>query len=241
MSLQAGYYSRRVNGVNDPGKLDKLVALYGAVANRTTSGANINTWSPIDTVWAARRAAIGKRFFSGEQKHFEAISVFRIRHRTDVIPGYRLTLGSAVYEIIAADEEGRMHFLDLTCRAFDQNTGVGSGAPTAFTSANSYTIAAPGTLSVAAGAYGYNIVTVTFTGGAGNYPIILPTAAGLGAKLDISLIFPATLGLIALIGFPNSVATPIYSVESDGSGAKAYLQLFWNGTTWQPINSNYPA
>ena len=241
MSLQAGYYSRRVNGVNDPGKLDKIVALYGSVQNRTTSGANLTTWTTIDNVWAARRAAIGKRFFSGEQKHFEAISVFRIRHRTDVVPGYRLTLGSAVYEIIAADEEGRMHFLDLTCRAFDQNTGVGSGAPAAFAGFSTYSASAPGTITVTAPSWGVNSATITLTGAAGNYPIVLPAGLYAGASMELSIIFPATLGLFALVCYPTNVSTPIYSVESDGSGAKAYLKLFWNGTAWLPFNANYPA
>lgn len=117
MSLQA-------RGNSDPGQLDRRVQLLAPSTARDAAGGETITWSQFAEVWAAKLPVSGGRMYGAEQKHSEASITYRIRHRTDVVAFQRLQDGDAVFEIIQPEELGRAHFMELPCRALDQNTAV---------------------------------------------------------------------------------------------------------------------
>jgi SPP1 family predicted phage head-tail adaptor len=107
----------------DPGRLDRRVTLQYSVGERDAVGGRSLTWYDAATVWAAREYVHGGRFFAAEEKHFESLLAYRIRHRSDVRAGMRLIHGDDTFEIVSVDDAGRRRFLELTCRAIDQDTG----------------------------------------------------------------------------------------------------------------------
>lgn len=108
----------------DPGRLDRRVTLQSSVAARDAVGGESLTWSDAATVWAAREYIRGGRLFAAEEKHFEAAITYRIRHRSDVRAGMRLIHGDDTFEILSVDDSaGRRRFLELSCRAIDEDTG----------------------------------------------------------------------------------------------------------------------
>lgn len=124
MALQHGYSSRRAHFSTDPGRLDRRVTLQAPNVSTDAVGGPATTWDDVVTVWAGKRPLSGARLFAAEMKNAIDLVVFRIRHRTDVTPFWRLVHGDDVYEIVPPTEElGRRHFLDLTCRAINQSVG----------------------------------------------------------------------------------------------------------------------
>lgn len=123
MSLQYGYVSRKAAFSKDPGRLDRRIALLYSVPSRDAMGGEVKSWYEEATVWASKRVEPGRRIFSGDEKHSEAIITFRIRHRPDVAAFWRVIHGDDIYEIIAPPTElGRRHLLELQCLAIDQST-----------------------------------------------------------------------------------------------------------------------
>jgi SPP1 family predicted phage head-tail adaptor len=116
--------SLTARGNTDPGQLDRSVVLQAVTTTRDAAGGAVATWATFAEVWAAKNPSGGARFFAAQQKHAEASVVYRIRHRADVLPLMRLVDGAATYEITGTDELGRAHYLDLACRAVDQNTAA---------------------------------------------------------------------------------------------------------------------
>lgn len=117
MSLQA-------RGNSDPGQLDRRVQLFSGVATRDAGGGESITWKQFAEVWAAKDPRDGRRMYAAEQKNNEAWCIFRIRHRSDVIPFQQLRRGEATYEIVHTPELGRGHYIDLNCRAVNQHTAA---------------------------------------------------------------------------------------------------------------------
>lgn len=121
--FQAGYSSRKQTGINDAGKLDRIISVYTPTLTQDALGAKIVTWVLLGNLWASRHPAKNVRFFGMDGKHFESMTVYRVRHRNDIGPGYRVKAGDDTFEILGVEEMGRRHFLDLTCRAVDQTVG----------------------------------------------------------------------------------------------------------------------
>lgn len=123
MSLLHSYQSRKAAWSNDPARLDKRVTLQFSTPTQDLLGGVVAAWSELATVWASMLPLPASRFFQAEGKHMEQMFRFRIRHRSDVQAFMRLIHGDDVFEILGAEELGRRHFLELTCRAVDQTTG----------------------------------------------------------------------------------------------------------------------
>jgi SPP1 family predicted phage head-tail adaptor len=116
MSLQAP-------GNTDPARLDRRVTLQQADPARDSAGGVVLTYSELATVWAGKAPGSGGRLYGAEAKHYEATLIYRIRHRPDVRPGLRLVHGDDLYEVVAVEEIGRRHYLDLFLRGLDQTPG----------------------------------------------------------------------------------------------------------------------
>lgn len=240
MTLQAGYFSRRAGGVNDPGKLDRYVNLVAPLTTvQDTFGQLIKGWASFASAWASKHPGANRRFYAGEAKHAESLITYRVRHRADLTNFMRLVDGDDTFEIIGMDEMGRAHFLDLTCRAVDQTIGaVGSYAPFAgFTDYVNNT----GNTEIPQINNAVMFARVTFTGVASTRVIILDAPAAVGVSIQLSLVFPAVAGIVAEVRNLTAGGTLLYSVTSDGSQASASLQLVWNGGAWVPLQAVYPA
>lgn len=113
MSLEA-------KGSANPGALDRRVRLDYPLASRTSDGGESITWVAAASVWAGLVVKSGGKTYAAEAAHYEAGLSFRIRARSDIRAGWRLVHGDDVFEIVAVEELGRSHFLELTTRAIDQ-------------------------------------------------------------------------------------------------------------------------
>jgi SPP1 family predicted phage head-tail adaptor len=123
MALQFNKTARRQAFSSDPGRLDRRVTIQYSVPSRDASGGAVLDWYDAATVWASLSFLSGNRLYAAEEKSFEAMATYRIRHRSDVQTGMRLIHGDDVFEIVAVDQLGRRHFLEMTCRAINQSTG----------------------------------------------------------------------------------------------------------------------
>lgn len=126
MSLQFNNARRQANS-SDPGRLDRRVTLQSPTITRDAAGGAVVDWYDTATVWASLTFLHGNRFYAAEEKSYESIVTYRIRHRSDVETGMRLVHGDDVFEIIGTDHLGRNHFFDLTCRAVKQSIGENRG------------------------------------------------------------------------------------------------------------------
>lgn len=242
MSLQNKYSGRRDAGVNNPGKLDRRVNLLAPFLTQSGSGEKIAAWPSFASVWASKRETSGNRVMDADGKHNISIVDFRIRHRGDVVPMQRIVHGNDTYEIINTNELGRQHYLDLTCRAFDQTVGSGGGTPAQnlFTAFTAYANAS-GDTAITPQSVGFDTAQVTLTGSAGVRNLILGAGKSSGAIMYIPVIFPATAGIDIQVRNLTAGGTLLYDLTSDTSAAQASFQLTWDGANWQRYNSNYPA
>lgn len=100
-------------------ELDRRVTLSSPTATQSASGEVARAFSSVCTVWAALLPLGGARFSAAEGKHYDGSFRYRIRYRSGVLPGYRLTVAGDALEIVHVAEIGRREFLDLTCRGVD--------------------------------------------------------------------------------------------------------------------------
>ncbi len=112
--------SFEAKGSANPGALDRRVRLDYPLASRTADGGESVTWVTAASVWAALAVTSGGKSYAANASHYEAALAFRIRARSDIRAGWRLVHGDDVFEIVAVEELGRSHFLELTTRAIDQ-------------------------------------------------------------------------------------------------------------------------
>jgi SPP1 family predicted phage head-tail adaptor len=116
-------HSRRAAALNDPAKLDRRIDLLSPNTAANAIGEQVPEWAKIATVWAAKTPVTGQRMTTSDARHYEALTRFRIRHRTDITTAWRVVHGRSTYEVTSVEEQGRAHFLDLVCRAIDQEVG----------------------------------------------------------------------------------------------------------------------
>jgi head-tail adaptor len=152
--------SLRPKGNQDPGQLDRRVALRYPVMSRDASGGNLVTWFESAVVWAKKTPQRGGGVFfaqgkkhedkATQGKHYEAELTYEIRHRSDVGAGWQLVHGDDVYEITAVAELGREARLELSCHGLDQSAGAAvlglllhSGLPLNLHSAGSFLVLHP--------------------------------------------------------------------------------------------------
>lgn len=98
------------------GQLNRRVTIQQLVAGQDEIGQPVQTWSTLATVWADVRYLNGLETIKADATTSIAKASIRIRRRTDVTAGMRVTLGATVFNIAAVlpDEESRER-LDLAC------------------------------------------------------------------------------------------------------------------------------
>lgn len=99
------------------GDLRHRVTLESKSVTRDGYGGEVETWSTVATCWAAVEPLVGREFLEGRRLEAEVNTRIRIRYRSGVVPGMRITWGSHTYDIEAVQEvESRRRELRLMCR-----------------------------------------------------------------------------------------------------------------------------
>jgi SPP1 family predicted phage head-tail adaptor len=77
-------------------------------------GADV-TWSTIAEVWAAVRPVTGEERLRADAVSGRVTHQVWIRHRADVVPAMRFTLGARILDIVAVLDAGRRDHLLCLC------------------------------------------------------------------------------------------------------------------------------
>lgn len=93
------------------------VTLESKTVTRDPLGGEIESWAAVAIVWAEVLPLQGREFFEARRLESELDSRIRIRYRSGVVPGMRITWGSRTYgiESVVEHESGRRE-LRLMCR-----------------------------------------------------------------------------------------------------------------------------
>lgn len=103
----------------DAGQLNRRITIERRTAGQDAAGQPLTTWETVAQVWANFRAPSGaasaERLAADREASLTTYSV-RIRYRTDITAGMRVTEAGAVYDInqVIPDAAGRVH-TDLVC------------------------------------------------------------------------------------------------------------------------------
>src|SRR3546814_3210302 len=92
------------------GELDRSIVIQAATEAQDEFGQPIETWAKIhtaDTIPAAVEPVNGSERFSGQQIVGKAVTVFRVRYRSDVTTLNRIVYGGRAWDVLAVREVGR--------------------------------------------------------------------------------------------------------------------------------------
>ena len=98
------------------GDLDQRVTLQHVVVSRSATGAEVQTWQDIATVYASVRPLRGREFFAaGETQAAVDVRVL-IRYRDDVTREMRVLHRGKPLDIVSViDQDSRRESLELMC------------------------------------------------------------------------------------------------------------------------------
>ena len=83
------------------GQLDKRVTIQSKTVTRDSFGAEVETWSTHDTVWASIEPLRGREWLETRQVQADIDTRIRIRYLSTVTPSMRVVWGTHIYDIIA--------------------------------------------------------------------------------------------------------------------------------------------
>ena len=95
------------------GALDRRAQLQRPTLAQDSFGQPVETWTDVATVWAQKVPVRGAERFTDAQLDAQLEATFRIRHRSDVAPLWRLTCEGTAYDVTAVLELGRREGLEL--------------------------------------------------------------------------------------------------------------------------------
>ena len=99
------------------GSLRHRVTIESQTTTQDAYGGEVITWSEVATVWAAVEPLSGREFMDGRRQEAEINTRIRIRYRSGLLPGMRVTWGDHTYDIEAVIErESRRREIWLMCR-----------------------------------------------------------------------------------------------------------------------------
>ena len=101
----------------EAGKLDRRIVIERYTEAQDDFGQPIETYEPVDTVWAEVKPLRGQERFQAQQVSAEAETRFRIRWRNDIDEKMVLVHDGAVYDIKAILEIGRREGLEILAKA----------------------------------------------------------------------------------------------------------------------------
>jgi SPP1 family predicted phage head-tail adaptor len=103
------------------GKLDRRIVFQKATESQSASGAVVETWSNVATVWATYLPESGTEGFRETQEQGWSVVRFRTRYWVDVdgVPTvkYRIVFDDVVYDILEVRELGRREGWEFVARA----------------------------------------------------------------------------------------------------------------------------
>lgn len=88
------------------GRLDQRVKLQQKSVTRNGIGEEVVTWVDVATVWAEAWPLRGREFFAAQQTQYAADVRFRLRHRADVLPTWRVEWRGEPYDIVSVVDVG---------------------------------------------------------------------------------------------------------------------------------------
>lgn len=98
-------------------KLDRLIAIEQKTITKDSYGADIETWDTLVNVWAEKKDARGREFFSAAQVTSEIDTLFRIRYLDIITTQMRINYDSKIYDIYSIAEIGRGEGLEIMAKA----------------------------------------------------------------------------------------------------------------------------
>jgi SPP1 family predicted phage head-tail adaptor len=102
------------------GPLDRRVVLQRPTDVQDAAGGITQTWADVATVWAQRQDVRAREFVAANVTLAEVDAVFRIRHRADLAPRWRILADARVFEITGITQLGRLDGLELRCTAVQE-------------------------------------------------------------------------------------------------------------------------
>lgn len=101
------------------GDLDRQVTLQAPAHTTTGTGARVQGWATVGTVWARRLSAKGREFHGAGVDLAVVEEAFQVRHASalaGIDATWRLLFEGAVYDITHADFLGRNERITLWCK-----------------------------------------------------------------------------------------------------------------------------
>lgn len=101
------------------GTLRHRVTIQQKSVTRDSYGAEVVTWTDLDTVWAAVEPLSGREYLAALQTQAEVTTRIRLRYRSDLVvePEMRVTWDGHTYDVLAAIEtQARRREVQLMCR-----------------------------------------------------------------------------------------------------------------------------
>jgi SPP1 family predicted phage head-tail adaptor len=95
------------------GRLDRRVVILRRTLSRDDYGEQVETFDPLETVWAQKLDVTGRELFSAQRPIGEGTTRFRVRWRNDLTITDRLSYDSSEYDIVQITELGRQDGLEL--------------------------------------------------------------------------------------------------------------------------------
>jgi SPP1 family predicted phage head-tail adaptor len=96
------------------GKLDQQIVIQNYTTTRTDSGAEVDTWTTLATVWAGVDFKAGNENFEADQKVANNIVKFKIRYLAGVLAKSRISYDSEYWDILHITGNSRLRYLELT-------------------------------------------------------------------------------------------------------------------------------
>lgn len=81
------------------GRLDRRIVIQKNTPIQDALGESTDAWAEVATVWAERNDSRGREFFGSDQVTGEAVTMYRIRFRSDVVAAMRILDGAEVWDI----------------------------------------------------------------------------------------------------------------------------------------------
>lgn len=101
-------------------RLNKRVTIQQRTAGKDASGAQVQTWVDVATVWAAVWPMTGRQYIAANAETNTVITKIRIRKRAGIVAAMRVKHGATFYDIEAVlDPDGA--WTDLMCKAGASN------------------------------------------------------------------------------------------------------------------------
>lgn len=95
--------------------LNHRVTIEQRVTGEDEIGQPINTWATVDEVWASVKHLSGLSAIKSDADVSIVKASIRIRYRTDLNAGMRVTHGGEQYDIKAVLPDARKQYVDLVC------------------------------------------------------------------------------------------------------------------------------